>query len=105
MIHPALPAIGDTETFCQKVENEAAKHFQISVSEIFGSSRKADIVKARHTCIYLILKNTGISSVKLGRRYNRDHSSIVVAKKRIHDFLQVGDDSIVNAINALNPNF
>lgn len=57
----------------------AALHFGIEPAAILSKRRTADLVQARHAAIWLAHKVTGQSSEQIGRRFDRDHSSILHA--------------------------
>lgn len=54
----------------------------ISVDDILGPSRRAPVVLARHVAIYLSCES-GISRSGVGRFFDRDHTSVLGAYKKI----------------------
>lgn len=55
----------------------------IPVEDIMGYSRRPEIVMARHGAIWLIRDRLGWSLMRLGRFFNRDHSTIHRALRRV----------------------
>jgi len=49
----------------------------------FKKSRKVELVKARHLAMYFAKEYTETSLKKLGRKFNKDHSTIIHGIKRI----------------------
>ena len=53
-----------------------ARHYDVSVEEIMGSSRKKDIKTARNVAMYVVRAMTGISFPQIGIVFKRDHSTV-----------------------------
>jgi chromosomal replication initiator protein len=51
--------------------------YGISFDELCSRSRKRDRVVARNTVFYLARKHTELSLVEIGRRLNRNHSTVI----------------------------
>ena len=60
-----------------------SKRYGISSEDIKAKKRSADIVNARHICIYLIRQLTDISFNSIGEFFSRDHATIISAFKKI----------------------
>ena len=62
------------------VVSTVCKHYKITHKDINSTSRKANIVKARQTAMYLMQKHTNLSSTQIGMRIGkRDHSTVLHA--------------------------
>lgn len=62
-----------------------AKHFNIKTSDLCGSSRKKDLVNARHITAYLLLTEINLPLEEVGHLLGgRDHTSIMHARDKIH---------------------
>lgn len=59
----------------------AAHHF--TADDLRGPSRRAPIVRARHTAMYALREHTDLSYPKIGRLFNRHHTSVLHAVDRI----------------------
>jgi chromosomal replication initiator protein len=68
-----------TETIFKQLE----KRYGISKEEMTGKKRTADIVYVRHIAIYLIHESTDLSLKKIGRLFDRDHSTIISARDNV----------------------
>ena len=53
-----------------------ARHYEVTVDEIMGSSRKKDIKTARNVAMYVVRSMTGISFPQIGVVFKRDHSTV-----------------------------
>ncbi len=72
----------------EKVLGEVSRTFNVSVPDIKGSKRNANISAARRVAIYILREVTGMSMEDIGREFsNRDHSTIVYARKTMESDL------------------
>lgn len=53
-----------------------ARHYDVSVEDIMGTSRKKNIKTARNVSMYVIRSVTGQSLPQIGAVFNRDHSTV-----------------------------
>jgi len=66
------------------------EHFNVKEEEIFGKSRKADIVTVRQMSMYLAHKHTKLTASKIGIYVgNRDHATVLHGIKTIDGRLKV----------------
>lgn len=66
-----------------------ANHYGVEYQLLKSSTRKMQVVKARHISIYLIHKKTKLYYTEIGRLFNRDHSTIIDTKQVIEGRIQV----------------
>ncbi len=84
-----------------------SNHFNISVEEMKGPSRKAPVVHARHIAIFLTRRITGDSWKHIGSQFgDRDHTSIMHGYQKIdeqmhHDKELLGQ--VKGLLKSLNP--
>lgn len=78
----------------RSIIDDVAKRYGISVEQIKGASRKAEVAEARHEVMYIARcedirrKEAGearLSTPRIGLFTNRDHSSVVHGAKRHAD--------------------
>lgn len=70
------------------IKDEIATRSQLKVSDLEGSSRKKEIVQARHAAIFLAREMTDHSFPAIGREFgNRDHSTIMHSYMKIKSLL------------------
>lgn len=85
----------------QLISKIVAKHFELSVEEVRGKSRKQTTVLARSICIYLCRDLLQISFAKIGRCFGgRDHSTIIHGHKNMINQMK-RDTALVNTIREL----
>ncbi len=67
-----------------KVISTVAKYFDYRNKDLLGSSRKADLVVARHIAMYLLRDSLGIQLAKVGEIMGgRDHTTVMHAVERM----------------------
>ena len=66
-----------------------ARWFDVSVKAILGNSRLTSIARARHVAMYLLYKHTQMSYPEVGKLFDRDHTSVLHAVRRVgrYDFI------------------
>ena len=60
-----------------------AAYYGVTVGDLKGNSRKANIAYARHMAIFLMRQNTDLSFTEIGRSVGRDHATTMSSYKRI----------------------
>ncbi|WP_435129504.1 helix-turn-helix domain-containing protein [Mycoplasma sp. 6243] len=84
----------------ESIIKAVAKYYRISEKDIYGSSRKKEIVVARHIAIILVNSFLSLSSTEIGKIFNKDHTTILNAIKKINN--DVYDKSIQKTIEQLS---
>lgn len=69
-----------------------SKRYGMSVEEIKGKRRNANIVYVRHMAIYLILEYTDLTLIKVGKIFDRDHSTIHTARNGVAERIKTDPD-------------
>jgi chromosomal replication initiator protein len=80
-----------------------AKHFGVKTGDLCGSSRKKELVSARHLTAYLLLTEINLPLEEVGKLLGgRDHTSIMHARDKIHTDLSTNPQlrSVINQIKA-----
>ena len=73
----------------------------ISYEDITSAKRSREIVIARHMAIWFLYQK-GLTFQKIGKLIgNRDHSTIVCARDRIKNYLEIKDTLVVATYNAI----
>lgn len=83
-----------------RILDAVSRKYGISTEDIKAKKRSANIVNARHICIYLIRQLTDISFDDIGDFFNRDHSTIISAFKKIDSSI-TSNQSFANEIAEL----
>ena len=72
-----------------EIINIAAGFYQLSVDDLYGSSRSQGIALARQVAMYLCREMTNLSLPKIGQLFgNRDHTTVMYANKKIGELMK-----------------
>ena len=66
-----------------RIIEKIAKKYNISESDLKSERRNQEVTRARHICIYVIKKMTGLSLKKIGNIFSRDHSTVKSSLNKI----------------------
>lgn len=77
----------------------AADYFGVPFDGLFSPTREGQICLARYAIMYVMREREGQSTPQIGRRLQRDHSTVVHGMKRARDLLARDPDfaAFVNA--------
>jgi len=76
-----------------KVVSTVAKYFDFRNKDLLGSSRKADLVVARHIAMYLLRDTLGLQFTKVGEIMGgRDHTTVMHAVEKMTDEVEKNTD-------------
>lgn len=78
------------------VVRETAAFFVIRPEDLLGDCREQEYTTARHVAIYLARELTGLSLMRLGDAFNREHTTIMHAVRKITE--RLAHDSRLAAI-------
>jgi chromosomal replication initiator protein len=66
-----------------------ATFYQLSIEDLYGSSRSQTIALARQVAMYLCREMTSLSLPKIGQLFgNRDHTTVMYANKKISELMK-----------------
>ena len=68
--------------------NEVSRYFGFDESSIRGPSRSRNIVNARNIAMYLIRNITGLSTIEIGKIFDRDHSTALHSLDQVKEKLE-----------------
>jgi chromosomal replication initiator protein len=94
-----IPQTGE-EISPQLILQETAEHFGLSRDDLVGKSRSRPLTTARHVAMYLARECTGLSLIKIGELFERDHTTVMHGIKKIEQ-LMVARGSVYNQVQAL----
>jgi chromosomal replication initiator protein len=66
---------GSQEISSETIMDETAKYFGLSRGDLVSKSRSRPLTTARHVAMYLLRELTGLSLIKIGELFDRDHST------------------------------
>jgi chromosomal replication initiator protein len=70
---------------------ETAEYFGLRREDLFSKSRSRPLTNARHVAMYLLRELTGLSLIKIGELFDRDHTTALHGIKRIESLLPARD--------------
>lgn len=72
---------------------KVAQYYSYKVGELTGASRKAPLIAARHTAMYLLYHDLGIPYVQIGNLFGgRDHTTVMHAVEKIEGELKANPE-------------
>ena len=78
----------DTEYPVEEFEKAVCKIFETTIREIRAENRKEEVVITRQLCMWYMRGNTLFSLAKIGRRYKKDHATVLHAIKTINEIIE-----------------
>lgn len=73
----------EIETEIHEVINTIALYFSLTPESLIKKDRTADIAFVRQLCMYALKDNLDLSFSKIGRTFNRDHTTVIHAVSNI----------------------
>lgn len=67
----------------KRIHAAVCRHYGIKAADLFSERRTHDLIRPRHVALYLAKALTFKSLAEIGRRYGRDHTSVISAVNRI----------------------
>jgi chromosomal replication initiator protein len=80
--------------------NVTAEYFNITAEEILSKNRTPQLTTARHVAMYLSRKLTPLTLIQIGSKFNKDHSSVLNAEKKITQNIK-DKTKIYNTVNEI----
>ncbi|HXF56644.1 MAG TPA: chromosomal replication initiator protein DnaA [Actinomycetota bacterium] len=62
---------------------ETAAYFGLAVEDLVSKSRSRPLTTARHIAMYLLREHTGLSLIKIGELFDRDHTTVLHGIKKV----------------------
>lgn len=96
LAHKALSeSVGESEeqedVTPEKIIAATCGYFKVTKADILGKSKKADIVKARQICAYLMCDMLSMPLQVLGKTLDRDHTTIMYARDKMKQQASLND--------------
>jgi len=67
----------------KQVLDKVAKYYDLSVKELLGKSRVAQVKTPRQVAMFLMSEELGLSTVRIGREFNKDHTTVMHGVRKI----------------------
>jgi chromosomal replication initiator protein len=80
-----VPESGATDIGAPGIIGVAADYFNIPVDELLGPSKRQPLALQRQIAMYLCRELTDLSLPAIGKAFDRDHSTVMHAEKRIRN--------------------
>ncbi len=78
----------DREIPAELILAESASYFGFSRPDLVGKSRSRPLTTARHVAMYLVRECTGLSLLKIGELFDRDHTTVMHGLKKVETLMK-----------------
>jgi chromosomal replication initiator protein len=72
----------------QAILEETATYYAMEIADLMSKSRSRPLTTARHVAMYLLRELTGLSLIKIGELFKRDHTTALHGIKKIEGLMQ-----------------
>ncbi len=90
----------DKRTTIDEIQKKVAEHFSISVKEMQSSRRARNVARPRQIAMYLAKQLTSRSLPEIGRKFDRDHTTVMHAVRKVEELL-IEDGSLAESLDTL----
>jgi chromosomal replication initiator protein len=80
---------GSQEISSDTIMDETAKYFGLGREDLVSKSRSRPLTTARHIAMYLLRELTGLSLIKIGELFDRDHSTALHGIQKVEGQMPV----------------
>ncbi len=86
------------------IVSQVCKFYNLDESVLRGTQKNKGTAEARQVAMYLIRKLTNFSLPDIGKEFNRDHSTVLYAIRKVEVALKNGDQNLQNNIRDITAN-
>ena len=90
----------DRRTTIDEIQKKVAEYFNISVKEMQSSRRARTVARPRQIAMYLAKQLTSRSLPEIGRKFDRDHTTVMHAVRKVEE-LVMEDQSLAENVDTL----
>ncbi len=90
----------DKRTTIDEIQKKVAEFFNISVKEMQSSRRARTVARPRQIAMYLAKQLTSRSLPEIGRKFDRDHTTVMHAVRKVEELI-VEDATLAENVEAL----
>ena len=90
----------DKRTTIDEIQKKVAEYFNISVKEMQSSRRARTVARPRQIAMYLAKQLTSRSLPEIGRKFDRDHTTVMHAVRKVEELI-MEDISLAENVEAL----
>ena len=84
--------------------SQVCKFYSVDETVLRGTLKNKGTTEARQMAMYLIRKLTNLSLPDIGKEFNRDHSTVLYAIRKVESALKTGDSHIQNNVRDITAN-
>ena len=84
--------------------SQVCKFYSVDEAVLRGTQKTKGIAEARQTAMYLIRKLTNLSLPDIGKEFDRDHSTVLYAIRKVEVGLKTGEATLQNNIRDITAN-
>ena len=84
----------------EKIQKTVAEHFNVKISDMHSGRRLRNITRPRQIAMYLCKVMTQKSLPEIGKKFSRDHATVIHANKRIENLI-IADAQLAEDVNLL----
>ena len=84
--------------------SQVCKFYSVDEAVLRGTLKNKGTTEARQTAMYLIRKLTNLSLPDIGKEFDRDHSTVLYAIRKVEVALKSGDTTMQNNIRDITAN-
>ena len=84
--------------------SQVCKFYSVDEAVLRGTLKNKGTTEARQMAIYLIRKLTNLSLPDIGKEFNRDHSTVLYAIRKVETSLKSGDTNLQNNVRDITAN-
>src|SRR5438094_224145 len=82
-----LPQPG-SEIPAQVILDETARYFHLTRDDLISKNRSRPLTTARHVAMYMMRECTGLSLIKIGELFDRDHTTVLHGVKKVETLMR-----------------
>jgi chromosomal replication initiator protein len=82
-----LPQPG-SEIPAHVILDETAKYFGLTREDLISKNRSRPLTTARHVAMYMMRECTGLSLIKIGELFDRDHTTVLHGVKKVETLMR-----------------
>lgn len=90
----------DRKTTIDEIQKKVAEYFNISVKEMQSSRRARNVARPRQIAMYLAKQLTSRSLPEIGRKFDRDHTTVMHAVRKVEELI-LEDASLAENVESL----
>lgn len=83
----------DRKTTIDEIQRKVSEHFNISIKEMQSCRRARNVARPRQIAMYLAKQLTSRSLPEIGRKFDRDHTTVMHAVRKVEEL--IGQDSTI----------